>query len=106
MKISQILEGWKNVVMPANELKGIIERTRESRLKICSFCDEHSDNAKKTGYKSIRPDAHCLNCGCTLSAKTSCLSCSCPLNKWTEVLTQQEEEEIKNTLYGEKSSEA
>jgi len=55
----------------------------------------------------VRPDAHCTNCGCTLSAKTKCLSCSCPLNKWEAVLTDDEEEQFKTQMYGkEKGSEA
>ena len=38
--------------------------------------------ANKKNYKTMRPDAHCANCGCTLSAKTKCLTCECPLKKW------------------------
>lgn len=48
------------------------------------------------GYKSLRPDVHCTHCGCTLSAKTRCLSCSCPINLWKEVITKEEEENMKN----------
>lgn len=68
-------------------------------MAICLQCDYHSDNAKKYGYTSVRPDAHCVNCGCTLSAKTKCLSCECPLKKWVAVVkTQEEEQALKNDL--------
>jgi len=57
---------------------------------ICRNCPENSQQ-----HSSIRPDEHCLICGCTLSAKTACLSCACPLYKWREVVTSQQEEEME-----------
>jgi hypothetical protein len=69
------------------------------RMAVCLQCEHHSDNAKKNGYTSVRPDAHCTNCGCTLAAKTKCLSCECPLKKWMGVVkTQEEEQKLKNDL--------
>ena len=80
-------------------MKEIIEVTSAERTNICLGCEHHSENAKKNkGYKSIRPDHHCVNCGCTLSAKTRCLSCSCPLGKWKEIMTGDEEERVKQQL--------
>jgi uncharacterized paraquat-inducible protein A len=95
MSLSQIYEGWRNNLVPPKELKGLIKKTSEERMKICENCHYHSDNRKD--YSSIRLDKHCTNCGCTLSAKTKCLSCSCPINNWTAVLTQEQEEEIKKS---------
>jgi hypothetical protein len=61
-------------------MKAFIEHVSSSRIDICNECEEHSSNKKD--YKSFRLDAHCTNCGCTLSAKTKCLTCECPLQKW------------------------
>ena len=80
MSLGQIYEGWKNHLLPEERKKAYIEDISLERLAICNECDEHSANKKD--YKSMRPDAHCTNCGCTLSAKTKCLTCECPLKKW------------------------
>jgi hypothetical protein len=94
MSLIQIYEGWKNKLLPDRELKDIIDSTTKERIKICNSCEFHSSN--RVGYKSLRPDAHCTNCGCTLSAKTACLSCQCPLNKWMPVMTRKQEDEMDN----------
>ncbi len=91
MKLSEIYEGWKNKLFPAQELKEIINRVSEERMVICNSCDLIS-----TKHDSIRPDIHCTNCGCTLSAKTKCLSCKCPLDKWGSLMSLEEENEIKS----------
>lgn len=89
MKLSEIYEGWKNNLLPSKELKDIIAKVSSERMTICNACEHHSKN-----HTNVRPDAHCTNCGCTLSAKTKCLSCACPLKKWTAILTNKQEEEI------------
>ena len=96
-KFSQIFEGWRNNLVPPAHLKKEIEKVSSERVSICESCKFHSKN-----YKSVRPDAHCVNCGCTLSAKTKCLSCECPTGKWSKVLTDEQEEEYKK--HGEKKS--
>lgn len=94
MSLSNIYEGFKNNLFPKEELKQIIEEVREERLAICNKCDQHSSN--KVGYKSIRIDAHCTNCGCNLAAKISCLNCECPLKYWKAKLTGEQLKEITN----------
>lgn len=78
-------------MIPPSALKEIIKETSEQRINICLDCPYHSRH-----HKTKRPDAHCTNCGCTLSAKTKCLSCSCPIGKWKEVLTKEQEDEMTN----------
>ena len=98
MKInfSQIYEGWKNNLFPAKEMRKYIKEISEERLTICENCDLIS-----TKHKTIRPDVHCTDCGCTLAAKTKCLSCECPLQKWKAVMSDREEEEtLKKEIYG------
>jgi hypothetical protein len=80
MSLGQIYEGWKNHLLPEEKKKAYIEHVSQERLSVCEACEEHSSNKKD--YKSLRLDAHCTNCGCTLSAKTKCLTCDCPLKKW------------------------
>ena len=80
MSLGQIYEGWKNHLLPEERKKAFIEHVSQERMDICEACEEHSSNKKD--YKSLRMDAHCTNCGCTLSAKTKCLTCDCPLKKW------------------------
>jgi PHP family Zn ribbon phosphoesterase len=83
--IGQIVEGWRNKIIPPKELEDLINVTSKYRLEICGKCEHHSKN-----FDSLRIDAHCNDCGCTLSAKTACLSCKCPLTppKWGEVIVK------------------
>lgn len=90
INFSQLYEGWRNNLVPPKRIREAIQKTSESRLLICEECSWHSKN-----YKTVRPDAHCTHCGCTLSAKTKCLSCSCPINKWEAVATEEEAEELE-----------
>ena len=39
-----------------------------------------------------------MACGCTLSAKTRCLSCECPVKKWEALMTDDQYDEIRNTI--------
>jgi len=78
--------------LPKEELKNQIEQIANQRIEICNGCLFHSDN--REGYKSLRQDKHCTDCGCTLSAKTKCLSCACPKDKWGAVVTKTEEDTI------------
>ena len=94
MKLTQIYEGWKNHLLPEKKLKKIIQQTANYRLSVCNGCEHLSSNKK--GYESYRPDVHCTDCGCTISAKTKCLSCECPLKKWEAMMTKEQEEEIDN----------
>ncbi len=96
MEVGQILEGWRNKVAPREELKELIERVYNDRIKQCNNCDWYSLNKKKIGWTTIRIDEHCTQCGCTTSAKLRCLSCECPLAKWKAITTIEIENEIKN----------
>jgi hypothetical protein len=89
--MSQIIEGWRNNIIPPEELKDVISIASKERMDICNNCEHIS-----TKHSSIRPDVHCTNCGCTLSAKTKCLSCSCPLSKWKAVISKEQQKQIDN----------
>lgn len=98
----QILEGLINRVQAKEE----VEQIAKQRLSICKACPYNSTNAKSTGYKTTRPDDHCLQCGCNLDIKTHCLSCECPLEKpkWTAVATRDEANLIQDIIKEEKES--
>jgi len=89
MSLSQIYEGWKNHLLPEEKQKAFIEHVSLSRLSVCDGCEFHSKN-----HLSIRPDAHCTNCGCTLATKTKCLTCECPLKKWVATKMPKDNDEI------------
>jgi hypothetical protein len=92
INLNQVYEGWRNNLFPPEQLKNIIRRVGYARMKECNNCEYNSKF-----HKTFRPDIHCLICECTLSAKTKCLSCSCPLDppRWKEVVTDEQEEEMK-----------
>lgn len=92
MSLSKIFEGWKNHLSPSAFYLEQINRAHTERMAICRACPHNSLNDKKAS--PFRPDEHCTSCGCTLAAKTKCLSCSCPLNKWTAIITPEEEQTI------------
>jgi hypothetical protein len=76
-KLGEIAEGWKNNLTPESMLDPHIVEVAKKRMSICQNCEHIS-----TKHKGLRPDVHCVDCGCTLSAKTKCLSCECPKEKW------------------------
>lgn len=88
IKLNEIVEGWRNKLVPPEKLKGIIDQVAKERNIICMNCLFHS-----RFHNTFRPDDHCTQCGCTLSAKTRCLSCQCPLEKplWVPVDVKSEE---------------
>ena len=98
MNLNEIYEGWRNKLIPPSHLKEQIQKVAEERNSICSKCEWNSINRRKNeNYKTMRPDEHCTNCGCTISAKIKCLSCKCPLvpPKWNKVISREKEEEIR-----------
>ena len=87
MKLAQIYEGWSNHLIPDADKIELINEVSEHRMSICNECEFVS-----TKHKSIRPDVHCTNCGCTLTAKTKCLTCECPLKKWVAITKEDSHE--------------
>ncbi len=69
-----------------------IAEVKNHRLAICNTCPKHSKY-----HSTIRPDAHCTECGCNLDTKTACMSCQCPLSKWMALMTTEEEDKLSNS---------
>lgn len=89
INFSQIYEGWRNKLVPPRELRQVIHDVSEERLDACSNCEHHSKNHDTP----LRPDAHCVHCGCNLDAKSKCLSCECPIGKWLKVINDHTDNE-------------
>ncbi len=64
-KLSEIFNGWKNVVFPNEH----VEQIAKARASICSTCEFNVKNK-------------CKKCGCPLIAKTRSMQSHCPLKKW------------------------
>ena len=96
----KIYEGWKNHLFPSSYLKEIIKKVSKERMFICAECEHNSKL-----HKSIRPDEHCIICGCTLIAKTKCLSSDCADSppRWKALITEEEEEIITENTNEETS---
>lgn len=75
MKLQEVYEGWKNLLIPASDLKNKIKEVKERRTKLCKGCKYHS--SKNKSLLSLVP--HCTLCKCPTASKTACLSCSCAL---------------------------
>ena len=105
INFAQIWEGWRNLLIPPAEMKEQIKALAAERTAICEGCGFHSDNQMEAN--PLRPDKHCTECGCTISAKVSCLSCECPLPTpmWKAVLTDDEEIFLKTRDWEEEHAE-
>ena len=90
LNFREIYEGWRNHLVPPEELKQTIADVSRKRLEVCRACPFHSSKHNTP----LRPDEHCTDCGCPLRAKTKCLSCGCDQHYWEAEITEEEEEEI------------
>ena len=85
-KLQEMYDGWKNLLIPATELKPHIEKIAATRLNICNTCEFDSNKL----VTKVRFDRHCTHCGCTLAAKTRSLISACPIGKWTAAVKDEE----------------
>jgi hypothetical protein len=93
--IKGILEGAYNSIMVSEQ----VEEVAKDRMAICKDCDQFSTNAKEnSGYKTWRPEEHCINCGCALHMKTRCMACNCPLYKWGKITETNELDSTINQI--------
>jgi hypothetical protein len=49
----------------------------------------------------MRPDEHCVRCGCNLEWKTHQLHSSCPIGLWPAEVSQAEAEQITQKIAAE-----
>ncbi len=91
-KRNQIFEGAKNKIFKKHH----VEEISAYREKICYSCSDFD----KDGEFCIVPKTGpcCKLCGCCLSFKTRALSDECPREKWSSVVTIEEEEIINENI--------
>lgn len=98
--IQQVVQGWKNDIFPAKELKEAIHKMSEERLSICRVCPQNSVNA---GTSPLVKMEYCKKCGCLLAKKTRSPTSKCPLNKW-EAYMSISEYELFNKSNGQQNN--
>lgn len=100
MSLSQIIEGWRNHLIPPKDLKQLIEDVSNERLNHCLNCPFNSTLGEITNT------SYCKACGCNLKAKSKCLSCECGIQHadktkeklWLALTTQEEKELIEKQI--------
>lgn len=93
--LRQISEGLKNSVFK----KEHVEQIAEARMKVCEECPHIDLEGSTCMVPGTQPC--CGICGCKLSLKVRCLSCECPdeeFSRWSSVMTQEKEDELKEEL--------
>jgi len=82
------MEGIKNSIIK-NEY---VEFISNERMVVCNECP----SLDKEGNHCVVPGTNpcCEVCGCSLGYKTRALSSSCPENKWTAVISVEDEEKL------------
>jgi hypothetical protein len=98
MNIKEIVQGWRNHLVPPAELKDAITSISEQRLSHCKTCEYNADK------QDIKLSSRCGHCGCYLVPKSKCLDCSCPIGKWIAELTTSESNDMEIELNGPESS--
>lgn len=94
--IHNILEGWRNELIPPKELKEAIEKLSDHRLSFCMQCEHNSTPGEMNRWTS-----RCTQCGCFLKAKSKSVDEYCPIGKWKAVGTLQDDEEIQKAIKDE-----
>lgn len=100
MNFKQIIEGWRNHLMPSKDMKQLIEDVSNERLSLCLNCPYNSTCGE------ITSTSYCKACGCNLKAKSKCLSCECGIQHadseadklWVALTTQEEKELIEKQI--------
>lgn len=88
----KILEGIKNSVFTSEHVEEIAKE-RDSICQSCPFID-------RSGSSCIVPGTQpcCGKCGCSLHFKQRSLSSSCDDRRWDAVLSQDEDDNLTNSL--------
>ena len=88
----QILEGIKNKVFK----KEHVESEAKLRWQICIKCESLDVSGDKCTVPGTQPC--CGECGCSLGFKLRSLSSACPSDKWKAIMSEEEENYLKETI--------
>jgi hypothetical protein len=89
---SLVWDGLRNKVFK----KEHVEAVYNERLEICNACDKIDIEGSKCAVPGTNPC--CSECGCSLSLKLRSLASECPLNKWTALMSNQDESFVKKVI--------
>lgn len=87
-KAKEIIDGWMHLAFKNDA----VEKIATARLNICNTCEYNSRRKN-----SLRPDVHCMKCGCTLASKVRSMESECPIGKWPSIKQNNEKQEIRDT---------
>lgn len=96
VNVKHILAGIANSIW----VKEQVEEIASYRYSICKSCPMNSKNAPGT----LRPDEHCLECGCNLHLKTRSLDSVCPQGKWEALASEEDADKIKEAIKSGKNA--
>ena len=89
---NKILEGIKNSIFKQEHIEEIAKE-RDQICQICPFIDRTGKTCIVLGTQPC-----CSKCGCSLHLKHRSLSSTCDDNRWEAVLSQDEEDNLNNSL--------
>ena len=82
----QIMEGIKNSIIRDE----FVEEMASYRMDICTSCVHKDIEGTECLVPGTKPC--CGLCGCSLEYKTRSLSSECPDNRWTAVISEEDED--------------
>tara|TARA_B100000519_G_scaffold131469_1_gene113493 strand:- start:272 stop:733 length:462 start_codon:yes stop_codon:yes gene_type:complete len=91
--LKQIAEGIANNVFKKEDVEDIAAK----RWEICLKCP----SLDRVGVKCAMPGTQpcCAACGCSMGLKLRALSSNCPNGHWDSVLTVEQEDDLKKSIY-------
>lgn len=94
----QIIEGIANAVFKKEDVEQIAaERELICRMNLCGSYDESGAGCMVPGTQPCCSELT-GGCGCSLRFKLRSLSSSCPKGHWDEVLSESEDQQLKDKL--------
>tara|TARA_R110002051_G_scaffold276004_1_gene336963 strand:- start:382 stop:741 length:360 start_codon:yes stop_codon:yes gene_type:complete len=88
----QIAEGIKNNIWK----KQHIEEIAKFRWASCKTCSKLDTKGDECAVKGTQPC--CSDCGCSLGLKLRALSSDCPIGRWKELMDEETEDKIKESI--------
>ena len=91
----KILEGIKNRLFLTSDIREVADE----RLKICNKCPHLDKKGKECLIPGTQPC--CALCGCSMGIKAYAMSSACDDNRWSALMTEEEEDELNDQLNNE-----
>jgi len=69
-----------------------VEEIAAERLAICNACENKDEVGGSCALTGSQPC--CSICGCAFKFKTRALSSECPVGKWSNVISEEDEDKL------------